>query len=316
MTPRFYRDFGSLADGDQRTADFALVRDTDAQGGNFSFANIADPHVTNNPQLWAPQIQQINTTDRELGFITVSGDLTNNATDAEFQLYRSGTAESDVAVWPAVGNHEYFSGGGTTYAARINNYRRHVGPEWYSFDYGDRHFLILENNGQAPFAEQFDWVRRDLELNAAGKKVVVITHQPMNVPFGSPSTYDAYGDLLEQYEAELILVGHEHSNDVEPDSDFASTAKHIQTVSSSYTIDNAPRGFRYVHMVDEEFSNPFRMYGVDQSLTITSPAPGTSIPKAGFPGIQVNAYDTADEVAQVRYRIDGGAWIRSTRPAS
>jgi outer membrane protein assembly factor BamB len=309
MTPRFYRDLGSLADDDQRTADFALVRDTDALGSNFSFANIADPHVTNNPQDWPPQIREINSTGRELGFITISGDLTNNATDAEFQLYCSGTAESDVPVWPAVGNHEYFSGGGTSYAARIDNYRRYVGPEWYSFDYGDRHFLILEDNGQAPFDEQLSWVRQDLEFNSAGKELVVITHQPMNVPFGSPSQYDAYGDLFEQYDAELILVGHEHSNDVEPNSQFASTAKHIQTVSSSYTIDNAPRGFRYVHMVDEDFSNPFRMYGVDQSLTITSPAPGTSVPRAGFPGVQVNAYDTADEIAGVRYRVDGGAWL-------
>jgi outer membrane protein assembly factor BamB len=309
MTPKFYRNLGALADEEQRTADFALVRDQDSRGSNFSFANVADPHVVNNPQDWPPQIRQINSTGREIGFITVSGDLTNNATDAEFQMYRNGTAESDLPVWPAVGNHEYFSGGGTSYAARIDNYRRYVGPEWYSFDYGDRHFLILENNGQAPFSEQFDWVRRDLELNSDGKELVVITHQPMNVPFGSPSQYDAYGDLFEQYQAELILVGHEHSNDVEPNSDFASSAKHIQTVSSSYTIDNAPRGFRYVHMVDEKFSNPFRMYGVDESLTITSPAPGTSVPRAGFPGVQVNAYDTADEVDRVRYRVDGSSWL-------
>jgi outer membrane protein assembly factor BamB len=314
MTPQFYRDLGALTDDEQRTADFGLVRDSASSGSSFSFANIADPHVVNNPQQWPPQIREINSTGHELGFITVSGDLTNNATDAEFQMYRAGTAESDLPVWPAVGNHEYFSGGGTSYAARIDNYRRHVGPEWYSFDYGDRHFLILENNGQAPFDEQFAWVRSDLELNADRKDLVVIAHQPMNVPFGSPSVYDAYGELFEKYEAELMLVGHEHSNDVEPDSDFASTAKHIQTSSSSYTIDNSPRGFRYVHMRDERFSNPFRMYGVDESLTITSPAPGTSVPRDDFPGIQVNAYDTADEIDRVRYRIDRGSWrsLRST----
>ena len=63
-------------------------------------------------------------------------------------------------MWPAVGNHEYAAG--ATYADRIDNYRKHVGPEWYSFDYSDRHFLVLENNGAAPFAEQLEWVKADL----------------------------------------------------------------------------------------------------------------------------------------------------------
>lgn len=130
----------------------------------------------------------------------------------------------------------------------------------------------------------------------------------MNVPFGSPSQYDRFGELLERYGAELILVGHEHSNDVEPDSEFAAGAKHVQTTSSSYSIDTSPRGFRYVHMRGDGFENPFRRYGVERSVTITNPAPGTDVPAAAFPGIQVNADDTTDEVRRVRYRLDGGAW--------
>ena len=215
------------------------------------------------------QITEINSTKQDLAFIQVSGDLTNNATDAEFEFYQAGTAKSKVPVWPAVGNHEYAAG--ATYAARINNYRKHVGPEWYSFDYSDRHFLVLENNGAAPFAEQLEWVKADLARDMQrGKHLVVLTHQPMNVPFGSPSVYDEYGKVLEQYGAELILVGHEHSNDVEPKSDFAGTAKHIQTVSSSYTIDNSPRGFRFVHMDNKTFDNPFRIYGAEKDLTVVS----------------------------------------------
>lgn len=305
MKPEFYRVLGSLADDDRRTADFPMTRSRAAQRDKFSFANIADPHV--NAQL-SDQVREISSTGTDLAFIQVSGDLTNNATQAEFDYYNRATAGSSVPVWPAVGNHEY--SGGSGYAVRIDNYRRNVGPEWYSFDYGNRHFVVLENNGAAPFDEQLDWITDDLERNAGGDtRLVVLAHQPMNVPFGSPSTYDAYGDLFEQYGAELMLVGHEHSNHVETDSDFAAGAKHIQTVSSSYTIDNAPRGFRYVHMSDDSFDNPFRMYGADRSVTIVSPAPGSSVPADGFPGIQVNAYDTGDEVTSARYRIDGGTWL-------
>jgi calcineurin-like phosphoesterase family protein/putative pyrroloquinoline-quinone-binding quinoprotein len=298
-TPRFYRVLGQLPDGQGAQADFALLRDPRGRDDDFTFANVADPHRNGN---MAAQMQSINASSKRLAFIQVSGDLTDNATDAEFGQYKAGTAASQLPVWPAVGNHEYRPG--ATYAERIDNYRRHVGPEWYSFDHGNRHFLVIENNGAAPFDEQFAWLERDLAEHARGRRVVVLMHQPMNVPFGSPSQYDALEDLLERYETELVLVGHEHSNDVD-DEAFVRGAKHIQTNSSSYTIDHSPRGFRWVEMRGDEFTNPFRMYGVERSLVITSPTPGGE----ALDDVQVSAYHTSDAVREVRYRIDGrGSW--------
>ncbi len=315
MTPRFWADLGQLGADDERVADFALTRVPGSEDDEFSFANIADPHV--NPQL-PEQIREINATKDELDFIQVSGDLTNSATNAEFEAYLAATAESELPVWPAVGNHEYQSTAGTTYAARIDNYRKYVGPEWYSFDYGNRHFVVIENNGQASQADQFEqqlqWFRRDLELNAQDKRVVVITHQPMNLTFGGNRAYDVYGDLLEQYGAELVLVGHAHSNDAEENSEFIPTAKHVQTNSSSYTVDQTPRGFRYVHMKGDTFENPFRVYGMDHTLVLTNPVPGASIAAGGLDEIQVNAYHSSDEVDRVVYQLDGrGPWYRMTR---
>jgi len=304
MTPRFYRDLGQLEDGAGSAADFALLPDPRSRRDDFTFANVADPHVNGDMQN---QMRQITSTSDDVAFVQVSGDLTNNATDAEFATYRRGTAASSLPVWPAVGNHEYFNGNGPTYPARIDNYRRHVGPEWYSFDHGERHFLVLENNGAAPFDEQREWVERDLEAHADGKRVVVLMHMPMNVPFGSPSTYDEYADLLERYETELVLVGHEHSNDV--DESWVEGAKHIQTNSSSYTIDHSPRGFRYVQMKGARFTNPFRMFGVDRSLAITSPAPGARVSRDALDEVQVSAYHTSEEVWDVSYRVGGhGSW--------
>ena len=182
-TPRFYRDLGQLADGAGAGADFALLPDPSGRSDDFTFANVADPHRNAN---MASQMRQITETSKELAFVQVSGDLTDNATDAEFMQYKTGTTASKLPVWPAVGNHEYFNAGPSTYEARIDNYRRHVGPEWYSFDHGRRHFLVLENNGAAPIEEQREWMEADLEDHARGKRVVVLMHMPMNVPFGSP----------------------------------------------------------------------------------------------------------------------------------
>jgi outer membrane protein assembly factor BamB len=311
MTPRFYRDLGQLADGATATADFALLPDPRGRSDDFTFANVADPHRNAN---MADQMRQITNTSKRLAFVQVSGDLTDNATDAEFLQYKTGTSASKLPVWPAVGNHEYFNAGPSTYEARIDNYRRHVGPEWYSFDHGKRHFLVLENNGAAPLEEQREWMKADLAAHAEGKRVVVLMHMPMNVPFGSPSTYDDYAATLEQYDTELVLVGHEHSNDVDR-STWVKGAKHIQTNSSSYTIDHTPRGFRYVSMKGERIANPFRMYGVERSLAITSPAPGAALSRDALEEIQVSAYHTSEDIWDVRYRLDGrGAW-RSLDPS-
>ena len=307
-TPQFYRQLGQLADGANARADFALIPDPRSNSDNFTFANVADPHVNGN---LPDQIAEINSTSEGLAFVQISGDLTNNATDAEFDFYRSATAKAKVPVWPAVGNHELYRGGGTTYAEVIDNYRRHLGPEWYSFDQGNRHFLVLENNGAAPAEEQYAWAEQDLRTNAVGKHLVVLTHQPMNVPFGSQSGFDRYAGLFEQYHAELILVGHEHSSDVDPN--IVKGAKHIQTNSGANTIDHSPKGFRYVHMRGEGFDNPFRMYGVQRALTVTSPAPAGEVAAKAFREVQVSAYHTADVVRGVRYRIDGSAWMPLTR---
>lgn len=137
----------------------------------------------------------------------------------------------------------------------------------------------------------------------------------MNVPFGGSSTYDRFGDLLEQYDTELVLVGHEHANDADTDPEWVQGAKHVQTTSSSYSIDHSPRGFRYVEMHGDEFTNPFRVYGVDRSVTVTHPAPDTAVPARSMDEVQVNAYDSAEEVREVRYRLDGAGPWRALEPS-
>ena len=154
-------------------ADFAL------SAGPASAATASpsptSPTRTSTPS-W-PSRSPRSTRPADLAFIQVSGDLTNNATDAEFEYYKAGTAALEGAGL-AGRRQPRVLGGGATYADRIDNYRKHVGPEWYSFDYGDRHFLVLENNGAAPFAEQLEWVKADLAENVTPGKQRGRAHPP------------------------------------------------------------------------------------------------------------------------------------------
>jgi outer membrane protein assembly factor BamB len=315
-TPRFYRILEGLVPGEHRTQDFALLHQPESLDPNFRFVNLADVHVqagtTNNRERFTGQIAQLNQLTGAPAFVVVAGDLTNLATDAEFLDYRASTGTSKLMVWPAVGNHEFT--GGPDYRTRIDSYRRHVGPEWYSFNYGQRHFVILENHQGFGQPDQLQWLKKDLERHARHRELVVIVHKPLNTPQTPTPAADTqqFLDLLRGYRTALVLMGHTHVNDVA--RDVIPGAKHVVTNSSSYTIDQTPNGFRLVTFRGDEEEHPFKMYGVDRSITIVSPAPGETV--AGDPvKVLVNAYNTSSTVQRVDYRVDGGRW-RPLRPSS
>ncbi|MFC5653238.1 PQQ-binding-like beta-propeller repeat protein [Paenibacillus solisilvae] len=307
--PQFYQTLGNLQPGEQREQNFALLKTPESAKENFTFAGVADVHVqagsTNNRERFTGQLAEINRLTAEPSFIVVSGDLTNQATDAEYADYMASTATSKVPVYPAVGNHDFKSG--ANYAERIDRYRSYLGPEWYSYDYGNKHFITLENTNGMSEPDQLEWLKADLEQNAKRKEVVVIVHKPLNTP-QTPTPADntkQYIDLLSQYNTRMVLMGHTHVNDV--DTDTIPTAKHVTTNSSAYTIDQTPNGFRVINFKGNNVENPFKMYGVEESLTIVNPAPGSEVPQ-GSVQLQINAYNTSSSVISAQYRIDGGAW--------
>lgn len=307
-TPQFYKQLGTLQADETKEENFGLLHTPETSNPNFSFANVADVHVqagtTNNRQRFTDQLRQINEATGDPAFIAVSGDLTNRATDAEFADYTASTATSDLPVYPAVGNHDFAPGSG--YSTRIDTYREYLGPEWYSFDYGNRHFVTLENTLGFNEADQLEWLKQDLELNAKNKEVVVFVHKPLNTPQtpGGDNT-KAFIDLLSQYQTRLVMVGHTHVNDVAQDT--IPGANHVTTVSSSYTIDQMPNGFRMINFQGGKQDNKYKMYDIKESAAIVHPAAGTEVPK-GKVDVLVNAYNTTSNVAKVEYRVDGSQW--------
>ncbi|WP_338787246.1 PQQ-binding-like beta-propeller repeat protein [Metabacillus sp. FJAT-53654] len=307
-TPQFYKMLGSLKAGETREQDFGLLHTPENKNPNFSFANVADVHVeagtTNNRERFTDQLKQINESTGDPAFIAVSGDLTNRATDAEFQDYTASTATSTLPVYPAVGNHDFAPG--SDYQTRIDRYRNYLGPEWYSFDYGNKHFVTLENTLGFSEADQLEWLKQDLALNAKDKEVVVFVHKPLNTPqTPSPDNTKQFIGLLSEYNTRLVMVGHTHVNDVAQDT--IPGADHVTTVSSSYTIDQSPNGFRMVTFHGDKQDPKFKMYDVNKSASIVHPANNSEVSQ-GKMNILVNAYNTSSNVKKVEYRIDGGPW--------
>lgn len=335
MIPGFFRRV-PLRAGQTSNVDFGLRRDPRGADVNYRFLAAADPHVRLSGGFpfdpdplarWRGQIQQFN--DIIAGerhahaaprFLAVAGDVSQIGVPNEFEAFRTGTRDSIVPVWPVLGNHDYPLAGlgvpqNPDYDSVVDGYRNAIGPEWYSFTYGNQHFVVLDNMIGVGQPDQLSWLRDDLAIHAAGCDVVLMFHAPFAekdwwlaryFPDQQDSIAHAYLEVLEPYSVQLMLSGHAHVNRVDRVSRPGTL--HVNTNSSYYSLDNTPLGFRLLTVrEDREVQAPFRVYGVPFEVTLVHPAADSHIP-AKATTAQVSTYNTSSPIASARFRVDDGPW--------
>jgi len=116
----------------------------------------------------------------------------------------------DFPFYPVSGNHDYETDG----AAPLR--RAFVLPEngdaerWYSFDWGDVHFVGLDTEQTGP--RQAEWLDADLMKNRL-PWTVVFAHRPpySSGEHGSDGGFrEQFVPVLEKYQVPLVLNGHDH----------------------------------------------------------------------------------------------------------
>jgi 3',5'-cyclic AMP phosphodiesterase CpdA len=118
-----------------------------------------------------------------------------------------------VPVFPVPGNHEYMTDEAGPFLEVFDLPDNGVsgrGERWYSFDWGDIHFIGLDTE-QLDTA-QIDWLERDL-ANTQRDWVIVFLHQPAyssGVHGGSAAVEAAFVPLLEAHEVPIVFAGHDH----------------------------------------------------------------------------------------------------------
>jgi len=116
-------------------------------------------------------------------------------------------------VFPASGNHEYATDDAAPFREAFV-LPENGGPEgkerWYSFDWGDVHFVALDTEKSGPV--QAAWLDADLTANTL-PWTIVYGHKP---PFssgehGNDGGFQTYFvPLLEKHHVPLVLNGHDH----------------------------------------------------------------------------------------------------------
>jgi len=165
--------------------------------------------------------------------VLAMGDLQyNSGSLSDFNVsYQNSWGAFKSKTNPVVGNHEYGTSGAAGYFSYFGDAATPRQPGcrkdcdgYYSFNVpvGSSSWHIAVLNGEctrigggvgcAVGSPQYDWLKADLEANAATKCTAVLTHKPR---WSSSSFYTAeiqpLVDLMDANKVDLLLAGHAHS---------------------------------------------------------------------------------------------------------
>lgn len=203
-------------------------------GSQFRALAFADPQAGTHEELRFVRedvVDELVGTDAAFG-ITVGDVVADNL--ALYPRQSRIVGQIGIPWWRLPGNHDMnFDVPSDEHATET--YKRYFGPTNYSFEYGDVHFIALDNvqyKGEGESFrysgayrgyltdEQLGWIQEDLRAVPEDKLIVVATHIPLRT-YAVGDTTDSWrpgttnlGALLEVLEGRRVysLSGHDTSN--------------------------------------------------------------------------------------------------------
>lgn len=123
---------------------------------------------------------------------------------------------SQFALLPASGNHEYGTGDAAPFReafARPENGGPAGRERWYSFDWGDAHFVALDTERTG--ATQAAWLDADRGANRLPWTIAYGRRPPFSSGDhgGDDAVRRHFVPLFEQHRVKLVLSGHDHDDE-------------------------------------------------------------------------------------------------------
>ncbi len=231
--------------------DFGLASAPERAAREFTLVQITDTHVVTegdmltSGEVFAEALQQL-VREADPDLIVVSGDLTNRGELAELSRFREAQETVSTPVFPLFGGHdgnEERYEGGSADNTFTRNFDAVLGPSYYSFDWGGRHFAFYPNEQSffslADQERKEVWFWADLALQPADREIVVVVHTPPPVSFL---------EALSRYNVRLVLHGHCHSSKVFSYKEMVVAATPAFCFGG---IDTSPRGYRVARFGEE-----------------------------------------------------------------
>ena len=201
---------------------------TDDGDDSFSFIAIADVQASSleNFQQAALVMDAAMKKDKDAGFVINLGDFVNDCTNDEWNWYGQAfeKANTNLTLVPVAGNHEgnitnklnvgwfdtvfnLLPGEGTTNG---------INGTYYSYDYGNAHFTVLNSNDMYPMTEaQRNWIYNDITSSDAQWKVLLLHRAAYSAGknINKPDTLamrETIIEIVDETGVDMVLSGHDH----------------------------------------------------------------------------------------------------------
>lgn len=265
-----------------RRFDFALAPATNT-GDRFRFVHLGDTHVGGQGKAtWLKTVlDEIGRLEDRPLFAIVTGDLVNDGRVAtQYTDYLGAVRISPVPVLPVAGNHDVL--------ADPANFARSLGPEYYSFDEGRFHFIVMTSFDDTLRYQR--WLERDRAVLAKDKPLLLFQH-----PDPKPDQYETFA----LWGARLLCHSHWHGNRVVTYKGMTV----LSTVPPTFAgIDASPPAFHIVEVDGEQLSATRRLSFQGRRLAIVSPCEEL-IQRGPMLQIVANAYDTSRPPKSGRFEL-------------
>lgn len=287
----------------------------------------------------------------------IISEVKNNRKNAVFGITLGDLVGDDLTLHPAyadavkeiglpwynvMGNHDM------NYEAKEDRlsdetFERNFGPNNYSFNYGNVHFIVLDNiqypdprdgkgyqGGFRP--DQLEFVKNDLAVVDKNKLVVVAFHIQL-MPQGEGDHFRSQDrqqlfDLLQPFENVLMMSAHTHTqtqlfysknhgwngakdlhefNAGTTSGDWYSGTVDRTGVPESTMRDGTPRGYSFINFKNNQYEIKYKAAGASEDYQIHLYVPKVIASKRNSARIVANFFmGTENDV--VEYRVDDGAW--------
>jgi hypothetical protein len=144
---------------------------------------------------------------------TLGDNAYNSGTASEFRdCYNPTWGRHKARTYPSLGNHDYRTNNGGPYYDYFGNRAGPKGKGFYSYNLGAWHIVVLNSEiNVSKGSEQEQWLRADL---AANQNVCTLAYwrRPLfsSGSHGNDTGMKPLWDALYEYEADVVLNGHDH----------------------------------------------------------------------------------------------------------
>lgn len=178
----------------------------------FKFVILSDRTGNHVPGIYKSIVAEVGRIRPD--FIINVGDLIEgyisdtDAINKEWDEVLAVLDKTSLPYYLIPGNHDIWD------AQSESIYVKRCGKPYYSFDYENTHFVILDNSiieswDEIPEA-QYDWVRNDLKKHQKAQNIFCLFHKPFWYNAIVNNTTDKLHELFKEYGVDRVFCGHWH----------------------------------------------------------------------------------------------------------